>query len=134
MNLRSASVWVTSIMFAAAAFTALAAPASATMVSGALTTGDGKPVGGYQVHFENKVSGDQILAETGADGSFKASLPPGVYDLREEHGATIVRNVIVSNYDLKLGQAAERNPMSPIRLIQLEGIGEALVDSPASAT
>ena len=119
----------------AGALILLAARADAAMVSGVYTTrGDGKPLADHQLHFENRVSGDIFLARTASDGSFASDLPPGIYDLRAEHGLIVKSKVVVNADDLNVGRITDGAPLDVRRPFEREGIGPALLDTEAPAT
>ena len=109
---------------------AMACGADAGTISGVLRNCNGRPLQD-QVHFENQVSGDAILVKPAVDGSFAVSLPPGVYDLREERGAVITKSIVVGEQTVALGTVREPRPYNPMRLLQLEGMARYLLSSPA---
>jgi hypothetical protein len=111
-----------------------AVQASAANASGALISASGTPLADYQLHFENQVSGDIYLIRTGADGSFSADLPPGVYDLRAERGLVLRSRVMVGEFEVNVGQVTPGAPLDVRGPFEREGIGPALVQTQAPAT
>jgi hypothetical protein len=110
-------------------------PVRAAQVNGTLVAYEGSaPQGGRYLHFQNKVTRDCYMAETAADGSFGAQLPPGVYSLRAERGAILVRGFAVGSADIVLGQVNELAPYAPGRLWYLQAIAPSLLSSPAPST
>jgi hypothetical protein len=103
-------------------------------VSGALIGADGKPQADRQVHFENRVTHDIFLAQTGADGSFSLDLPPGVYQLRSEYGAAILPRIEVQDADIALGRVKESSAFNPSRLFTRQGVVRGVLTTPAPAT
>lgn len=119
-----------------ALLTALAIAASsarAATVTGFLTTYHGQRAPNRQIHFENRVTKDIFLARTGKDGAFSAELPAGYYSVRLERGA-IVTTVRVGLQPVDVGRVKIPAPLYPPRLFQLQGLGEAIVTSPAPST
>jgi len=114
----------------AVAGSALAGPHKG--VVGKLLTNEGEPAADRQVHFENTVSGDAYLTRTGADGSFSIALPPAAYNLREEHGPVVVRDIQAWNNTVSLGTVSE--PGGWEHFLQGEGVAPALIHSPAPTT
>ena len=114
----------------------LAARAEAGVVSGVYATHAGKPLPEHQLHFQNRISGDMYLARSGADGSFSADLPPGVYDLRAERGLVLKSHIVVGDTEVNLGHVSEGHMISDLvrRPFQRQGVAPALVDSAAPAT
>jgi len=105
----------------------------AALVSGILTTADGRPAPDRQIHFENRVTGVLYLVRTDSDGKFSADLPSGVYDLREEQGRIIRAGIGVGEANGDLGKVPESvgfwfNPL------ELEALGERIVKSAAPST
>ena len=90
-------------------------PATSVVVSGKLLTYEGQPAANQPIHFENLVSGDLFLAQTGQDGSFSFPLPPGEYDLRVEQGPIVV-NFIDADTEARsrYGWHRVRAPQDPI--------------------
>ncbi len=111
-----------------------AAGARAAVVVGALTTRDGNPAPERQIHFENRVTGDIFLVRTGSDGRFSADLPPGRYDLREEHGPIIHAAIAVGANGQDLGKVAEPSGGFWCHLFEMEVLGPAIVKTPAPST
>jgi hypothetical protein len=107
-------------------------PAGSVEVTGKLLTHTGQPVANRSIHFENVVSGDTYLTHTGADGSFAAALPPAVYNLREEPGPIVMRNLQALTTPINLGAIAE--PGSWWDILEGEKVAPGLVHSPASVT
>ena len=114
----------------------LAARAEAGFVSGVYTNRAGAPLPEHQLHFQNRVSGDMYLARSGADGSFSADLPPGIYDLRAERGLVIKSNIVVGDLAMNLGRVREGVLISDLvrRPFERQGIAPVLIDSAAPAT
>jgi hypothetical protein len=108
--------------------------ARAAIVSGTMSYRDGRPADKRQLHFENRVTDDIYIAPTRPDGSFSADLPPGVYDLRAERGVVLAGKIHVENQDVSVGHVVEPAPLDLRRPFEHEGVGEAIVDSPAPAT
>jgi len=108
------------------------APAGSVAVTGKLLTHSGQPAAGRSIHFENVVTGDTFLTQTAADGSFAAALPPAVYNLREEPGPIVMRNLQALTTPINLGAIAE--PASWWDILQGEKVAPALVHSPAAVT
>jgi len=108
-------------------------PAAPVLVSGKLLTYQGQPAGNRQIHLENTVSGDSFLTQTGNDGSFSIALPPAGYNLREEHGPIVARNIPHWVDDVNLGSVSEPGTWWQ-RLLESEGVAPAVVHSPAPIT
>ncbi|MGH7949379.1 MAG: hypothetical protein ACREQF_09160 [Candidatus Binataceae bacterium] len=108
--------------------------ASAAMVSGVLNEHAGPPAKGRQLHFENRLSGDMILAPTNDAGAFEADLAPGIYDLRGERGLVIKRHVVVDREAVNLGTLRDPPALDVRRPFQREGIAETVIDPVAPAT
>ena len=107
----------------------------AARVSGWLTAyGSSTPLVSRDLHFQNVITGDVYLSPTHADGSFRASLPPGKYRLRTETGAVLVKAILVDQADIDLGRVNELAPISPERLWQSESIAPSRLASPAPST
>jgi hypothetical protein len=102
------------------------------MVSGKILTNQGAPAANRQIHFENTVSGDAYLTQTGNDGSFSIELPPAAYNLREEHGPIVAGEIQVWNGAINLGTVSE--PPQIQHILQSEGVAPALIHSPAPIT
>ncbi|HEY6394179.1 MAG TPA: carboxypeptidase-like regulatory domain-containing protein [Candidatus Binataceae bacterium] len=109
-------------------------PASAAVVTGRFSYREGPPAANRQIHFENRVSGDMFMAPTNADGGFSVDLPPGTYDLRAERGVVLKADIKVGKEDMNVGQVLEPAPLDVRRPFEREGLGQALVTSPAPAT
>jgi hypothetical protein len=108
-------------------------PAVPVEVSGKLLTHEGQPAANRQIHFENRVSGDVFLTKTGPDGSFSFALPPGEYNLREEHGPIIAGYIQTYNTDaINLGTVSEPGQLQ--HFLESERIAPALIHSPAPIT
>lgn len=121
---------------ALALLTALAIAASSARgatVTGVLTTYHGQLAPERQIHFENRVTQDIFLARTGKDGAFSADLPAGSYSLRLERGA-IAATFLVGLGPVDVGTVKIPAPLYPPRLFQFQGVGEAIVISPAPST
>ena len=117
----------------------LAAPAAAITFSSAHVSGtfvywDGKPMDNRQLHFQNRASGDMFVAATDNHGDFAAYLPPGLYDLRAERGVILKEKILVGNDDFNIGRVVEPASTDPRRLLDRQGVAEAIVQSPAPAT
>jgi hypothetical protein len=103
-------------------------------LSGVLTApGDG-PLAGHELHFQERVSGDIYTVRTHPDGSFSTMLPPGLYDLRGQHGAVIASAVMVDQSPVNLGQLHPPGPFDVGRLLERQEVGQAIVNTPAPAT
>ncbi|HYK65226.1 MAG TPA: hypothetical protein VEY94_09780 [Patescibacteria group bacterium] len=118
----------------AACFFAATHIAGAANVSGTMSYRDGSPANKRQLHYENVVTSDIFVAPTNPDGSFSADLPPGVYDLRAERGVVLASKIRVRNQEVSVGHVVEPAPLDVRRPFEHEGVGEAIVDSPAPAT
>jgi hypothetical protein len=109
--------------------------ARAARVGGVLTRYEtSTPLASRDLHFQNNITGDIYLTPTHADGSFRASLPPGNYSLCTETGAILVRSILVEHAALNLGQVSELAPYAPQRLWQIERIAPWILTSPAPST
>src|SRR5271155_1935485 len=108
--------------------------AQAALVSGILTTADGRPAADRQLHFENRITGILYLVRTDPDGKFAADLPPGIYDLRRERGPIIRAGIGVDDTSGDLGKVSETSADFWSHLFEFESLGERIVDSPAPAT
>lgn len=115
---------------------AIAAHADASEVSGIFTNRSGAPLSDHQLHLENRISGDMYLTRSGADGSFSADLPPGIYNLRAERGLVIKAGIVVGDTAVSVGRVS-----GGVRGIDLlrepferQGIAPAVVDTAAPAT
>jgi len=95
---------------------------------------DGSAAAKRQLHYEDRVTGDIFVAPTKSDGSFTADLPPGLYDLRAERGVILAGKIRVGSDDLDIGHVVEPAPLDVRRPFEHEGVGEALVESPAPST
>ena len=126
--------YLTLLIMAFVALSLSARYALAGTVTGKFVTRDGKPVAGQQLHFENTLSGDIFLVHTGEDGTFSASLPPGTYDLRAEHGIILKSPILVGNADENLGPVEEKAPADFRRLFERETMAPAVVESAAPST
>jgi hypothetical protein len=127
------SVIVISIAFAAATITGLP-NAGAAIVSGTMSYQDGKAAAKRQLHYENRITGDIYVAPTEPDGSFRADLPPGLYDLRAERGVILHYKIRVDNADLNVGHVVEPAPLDYHRPFQREAVADAIVENPAPST
>jgi hypothetical protein len=107
-------------------------PATPVVISGKLVTADGQPATGREIHFENTVSSDVYLTHTGKDGGFSFALPPAAYNLREEHGPIVARNIQAWGDAVNLGTVAE--PTGWERFLQFQSVAPALLQSPAPIT
>ena len=117
----------------------LAAPAAAITFSSAHVSGtfvywEGKPMDNRQLHFQNRASGDMFVAATDNHGDFATYLPPGLYDLRAERGVILKAKILVGKDDFNIGRVVEPAPTDPRRLLDRQGVAEAIVQSPAPAT
>lgn len=108
--------------------------AGAAIVSGLMSYRDGRPADKRQLHYENLVTSDIYVAPTEPDGTFKADLPPGIYDLRAERGLILASGIRVDAADVNIGHVVEPAPLDVLRPFEREGVAEAIVDSPAPAT
>ena len=119
---------------AAAGLAAGAQIAGAANVSGLMSYRDGSPGARRWLHYENRVTNDIYIAPTTPDGSFTADLPPGLYDLRAERGVILADKIRVDAEDVNIGHVVEPAPLDVRRPFESEGVGEALVESPAPST
>jgi hypothetical protein len=110
-----------------------AMPSPSTPVSGVLTDPQGHPLAHIELHVQGQINPDIYTVRTGAGGSFSIALPPGIYDLRGEHGAIIVAGVRIEHRAVSLGPVQTPAPLAPTRLFDRQAIGEAIVSSPAPA-
>lgn len=108
-----------------------AVPSPSTRVSGVLTDPQGLPLAGVELHFQGRISHDMYTIHTRARGSFSIALPPGLYDLRGEHGEIITSGVRVGERAVHLGHVQTPAPLAPTRLFDRQTIGEAIVQSQA---
>ncbi|SRR5579875_754965 len=109
--------------------------AGAASVSGVLTSYQSPtPIASRDLHFQNVITGDVYLSPTHSDGSFRASLPPGKYQLRTESGAILVKTIVVDRADIDLGHISELAPFAPARLWQAQTIAPSHLTSPAPST
>jgi hypothetical protein len=119
---------------------AMASPKTATLqmstgVTGVLAQPEaGQPLGGHELHFQDRVGGNLYMMRTEANGAFSTRLPEGAYDLRGMHGAVIVRGVGVGSNPVNLGPVNPPGPYNVWRFFERQEIGEAIVQSPAPAT
>jgi len=104
------------------------------VVTGSFAYRDGSPAKDRQLHFENRASADMYIVATGSDGTFSVDLPPGIYDLRAEHGVVLISGIVVGKSDLNVGRAVEAAPLDVRRPFEYEGVAEAILTSPAPAT
>ncbi len=111
-----------------------AAPSEAAVVNGIYTSTTGTPLASHQLHFENRISGDIYLTHTGADGSFSSDLPPGIYDLRAEHGLIIKKGIKVDDGDVSIGRVDEGAPLDVRRPFEREAIAPPILNIEAPAT
>ena len=107
---------------------------SSAHVSGTFVYWDGKPMDNRQLHFQNRASGDMFVAATDNHGDFATYLPPGLYDLRAERGVILKEKILVGNDDFNIGRVVEPASTDPRRLLDRQGVAEAIVQSPAPAT
>lgn len=124
------------LALAAVTIVAVSMPARAGQIEGKLVVAGGQPEPDRQVHFENQVSRDIFVFQTGRDGSFSIYLPPGVYDLRQDWGRIIAKNILIGVNDeaLQLGSLIDPQSNWLIDFIEYEGLGEAVVRGPAPST
>ena len=119
---------------------AMASPKVATLqmstgVTGTLAAPEtGQPLGGDELHFQDRVGGNLYMMRTEANGAFSTMVPEGVYDLRGMHGTVIGRGVSVGSSPVNLGPVSPPGPYSVWRFFERQEIGEAIVQSPAPAT
>ena len=128
---RRLSLMVAAVGIAGAIAIAAASGAFAANVSGILTGADGRPAGGSQIHFEQRLTHDLFLLRTDSDGKFSIDLPPGAYDLRGDRGAMISAGIVVDDGDLALGKLVACGGWS---IFHREGVPEGLVTTPAPST
>ncbi|HLK86584.1 MAG TPA: hypothetical protein VKT27_08760 [Candidatus Binataceae bacterium] len=112
---------------------ALATREMSTEVSGVFVANQGPAAAGHEMHFQNRVSGNIYTVVSGQGGAFSLRLPPGVYDLRGQHGAIIADGVVVGRSPVNLGQVHPPAPYSIWRWFQRQHVAEAIVQSPAPA-
>jgi hypothetical protein len=123
------------IVFIIAVVGASLGQARAARVGGVLTGYEtSTPLASRDLHFQNIITGDSYLSPTHSDGSFKATLPPGRYQLRTETGAIIVNAIPVGRADIDLGRVSELAPLAPQRLWQAQAVAPTLLTSPAPST
>ncbi|MGH7917620.1 MAG: hypothetical protein ACREQE_09135 [Candidatus Binataceae bacterium] len=108
--------------------------AMAARVQGTLVNGQGVLEGGRRFHFENHLTGDIYIAPIHVNGAFGASLPPGLYDLRAQHGVIILRGIRVGSKPVELGKIQEHYPNPIARVLQWETLFPTLLTSPAPST
>lgn len=119
---------------------AMASPKIATLqmstgASGVLAEPEaGQPLGGHDLHFQDRVGGNLYMMKTEANGAFSTMLPEGAYDLRGMNGTVIERGVSVGSSAVNLGQVSPPGPYNVWRFFERQEIGEAIVQSPAPAT
>jgi hypothetical protein len=101
-------------------------------VTGKLLSPAGQPIAGRTIHFENVVTGDTFLTRTGTGGAFSALLPPATYNLREEPGPIVMRNVQALTNPIDLGTVNE--PQSWWDFLEGEKTAPAQIHSPAPIT
>ncbi len=127
--------WAAAILVAAVALGASPLDAIAARVSGVLTEYEGSvPLASRDLHFQNVITGDIFLSPTHSDGSFRASLPPGMYRLRTETGVVLLNSIVVDRSAIDLGHVKEQAPLAPQRLWQFQSIAPARLASPAPST
>jgi hypothetical protein len=124
---------------AALATTALAAmfplpTVWAARVEGTFVNAQGAPSGGRHFHFENHRTGDIYITPIHSDGSFEANLPPGLYDLRAQHGVIIETGIRVGSKPVSLGKVQEHYPNPIARILERETLFPTLLTSPAPST
>lgn len=119
---------------AAMAPPAVATRQMSTAVTGALAAPDAGPLGGHELHFQERVSGNMYTVQTEANGAFSTMLPQGVYDLRGMDGAVIARGVVVGQNPVNVGPVHPPGPYNMWRLLERQEVGEAIMKSPAPAT
>ncbi|GEM_PF-6418518 len=105
---------------------------ASVIVSGRLLSPEGQPLAGRAIHFENIVTGDTYLTTTGSDGAFTVALPPATYNMREEPGPVVMRNVQALTNPIDLG--AVREPSSWWDFLEGEKVAPAQIHSPAPVT
>ncbi|MGH8012772.1 MAG: hypothetical protein ACREQ4_09765 [Candidatus Binataceae bacterium] len=113
---------------------ALPAAAMAARVQGTLVNAQGVPEGGRRFHFENHLTGDIYIAPIHLNGSFGANLPPGLYDLRAQHGVIILTGIRVGSKSVELGKIQEHYPNPIARVLEWETLFPTLLTSPAPST
>jgi hypothetical protein len=111
-----------------------AAPSNAAIVNGVYTSTTGTPLASHQLHFENRISADIYLTHTGADGSFSSELPPGIYDLRAEHGLIIKKGIKVDRDNVSIGRVDEGAPLDARRPFEWEAVAPPILSIEAPAT
>jgi hypothetical protein len=123
------------IIFILAIIGALPGHAWAARVSGVLIGYESStPLVSRDLHFQNTITSDAYLSPTHADGSFSARLPPGIYQLRTETGAILVKSIVVGRASIDLGRVSELAPLAFQRLWQAQAIAPTLLTSPAPST
>jgi hypothetical protein len=126
---------VAALILAAGVIGLLFGDAYAADVSGVLTSYQSStPIASRYLNFQNVVTGDVYLSPTHSDGSFRASLPPGKYQLRTESGAILLQSIVVDRADIDLGRITELAPFAPARLWQSQSIAPSHLTSPAPST
>jgi hypothetical protein len=108
--------------------------ARAAKVSGTLLNAGGGPQPGEQIHFENQVSHDIFLIETGPGGGFSIDLPPGIYNLRTDRGGVVASAITVDQGEVALGTVEEPGPLSWLWFFRRQGVIRGLVGTPAPST
>jgi hypothetical protein len=107
----------------------------AARVSGILTGYENStPQQSRDLHFQNAITRDTYLSPTHKDGSFAATLPPGVYDLRTETGVILKRSIVVEDADVGVGTVSEVAPYAPARLFEAQVLAPSILTSPAPST
>lgn len=113
---------------------------AATQVAAATVTGvltgyeSAAPISHHDLHFENQKTLDIYMTSTNAQGQFGAELPPGVYEVRGDHGAILVHGIIVGRAPVTIGSVNELAPYTPTRLFERQVITPSLLYSAAPST
>ncbi len=108
-------------------------PSPSTPVSGVLTDPHGQPLANMEIHFQGRVDPDIFTVRTGAGGAFATVLPPGIYDLRDEHGAIIAADVAVGRGATSIGRVEAPAPLAPTRLFDRQAVSPVIVKTRAPA-
>jgi hypothetical protein len=118
-----------------AALAGVPAVARAARVSGTLTRFESMaPEPSRDLHFQNVVTQDTYLSPSHKDGSFAATLPPGVYDIRTESGVILKNSVVVGDNDVGVGTVHEPGPYTVRRIFERQAIAPSILTSPAPST
>ncbi|HZO81069.1 MAG TPA: carboxypeptidase-like regulatory domain-containing protein [Candidatus Binataceae bacterium] len=106
-------------------------PSPSAQVSGVLTDPHDRPLANMEINFQGRVDPDIFTVRTGTDGSFSTVLPPGIYDLRDAHGAIIASDVSVGPNGGSIGRVQTPAPLAPTRLFDRQALSRVIVKNPA---